>query len=75
MVSNLKEIIPGAESWPRFVRNRSEQFEARLAPIIQQKFHRTGPHIIHRLGRRTEHHRLETGRAVVCQAPGRAHDG
>jgi phosphoribosylformylglycinamidine synthase len=31
MVSNLKEIIPGAESWPRFVRNRSEQFEARLA--------------------------------------------
>jgi phosphoribosylformylglycinamidine synthase len=31
MVSNLKEIIPGAELWPRFVRNRSEQFEARLA--------------------------------------------
>jgi phosphoribosylformylglycinamidine synthase len=31
MVSNLKEIIPGAASWPRFVRNRSEQFEARLA--------------------------------------------
>jgi phosphoribosylformylglycinamidine synthase len=33
MVSNLKEIIPGAESWPRFVRNRSEQFEARLALV------------------------------------------
>jgi phosphoribosylformylglycinamidine synthase len=31
MVSNLKELIPGAERWPRFVRNRSEQFEARLA--------------------------------------------
>jgi phosphoribosylformylglycinamidine synthase len=31
MVSNLKEIIPGAAAWPRFVRNRSEQFEARLA--------------------------------------------
>ncbi len=31
MVSNLKEIIPGAGQWPRFVRNRSEQFEARLA--------------------------------------------
>ncbi len=30
-VSNLKEIIPGAQDWPRFVRNRSEQFEARLA--------------------------------------------
>ena len=33
MVSNLKEIIPGAEAWPRFVRNRSEQFEARLALV------------------------------------------
>jgi phosphoribosylformylglycinamidine synthase len=31
MVSNLRAIIPGAELWPRFVRNRSEQFEARLA--------------------------------------------
>ena len=30
-VSNLKEIIPGAQHWPRFVRNRSEQFEARVA--------------------------------------------
>ena len=33
MVSNLKDIIPGAERWPRFVRNRSEQFEARLALV------------------------------------------
>ena len=31
MVSTLKELIPGAAHWPRFVRNRSEQFEARLA--------------------------------------------
>lgn len=30
MMSNLKEIIPGAEHWPHFVRNRSEQFEARV---------------------------------------------
>ncbi len=30
MMSNLKEIIPGAQSWPHFVRNASEQFEARL---------------------------------------------
>jgi len=29
MLSNLHEIIPGAEDWPHFVRNRSEQFEAR----------------------------------------------
>jgi len=33
MVSTLKELIPGASHWPRFVRNRSEQFEARLALV------------------------------------------
>ena len=30
MMSNLHELIPGAEHWPHFVRNRSEQFEARF---------------------------------------------
>jgi phosphoribosylformylglycinamidine synthase len=30
MMSNLSEIIPGAESWPKFTRNQSEQYEARL---------------------------------------------
>jgi len=30
MLSQLKELIPGAAHWPRFLRNRSEQFEARL---------------------------------------------
>jgi len=30
MMSNLKEIIPGSSAWPHFVRNASEQFEARL---------------------------------------------
>jgi phosphoribosylformylglycinamidine synthase len=33
MVSALKELIPGAAHWPRFVRNRSEQFEARFALV------------------------------------------
>jgi phosphoribosylformylglycinamidine synthase len=33
MVSNLKELIPGAQHWPHFVRNRSEQFEARLSLV------------------------------------------
>ncbi|WP_028989314.1 phosphoribosylformylglycinamidine synthase [Thermithiobacillus tepidarius DSM 3134] len=33
MMSNLHEIIPGAELWPHFVRNESEQFEARLALV------------------------------------------
>src|SRR5687768_1005811 len=31
MMANLREIIPGAERWPHFVRNKSEQFEARVA--------------------------------------------
>lgn len=31
MLSALKELIPGAEQWPAFLRNASEQFEARLA--------------------------------------------
>lgn len=31
MFSQLKDIIPGAEHWPRFLRNRSEQFEARTS--------------------------------------------
>jgi phosphoribosylformylglycinamidine synthase len=33
MLSALKELIPGAEGWPRFVRNRSEQYEARLSLV------------------------------------------
>ena len=33
MLSNLHELIPGAEHWPRFVRNQSEQFEARLSLV------------------------------------------
>jgi phosphoribosylformylglycinamidine synthase len=33
MLSNLRELVPGAELWPRFVRNRSEQFEARLCLV------------------------------------------
>jgi phosphoribosylformylglycinamidine synthase len=33
MMSNLAEIIPGAEHWPRFQRNQSEQFEARTALV------------------------------------------
>ena len=33
MLSQLKDIIPGAEKWPRFVKNISEQFEARLATV------------------------------------------
>jgi len=33
MMSNLHELIPGTEHWPHFVRNRSEQFEARVAMV------------------------------------------
>ncbi len=33
MMSNLHEIIPGSDAWPHFVRNRSEQFEARFVMV------------------------------------------
>ena len=33
MFSALKEIIPGAQDWPTFEKNRSEQFEARLSQV------------------------------------------
>lgn len=37
MMSNLKSLIPGAEHWPRFVRNLSEQFEARFSLVKIQE--------------------------------------
>ncbi|PTU75517.1 phosphoribosylformylglycinamidine synthase [Pseudomonas mangrovi] len=37
MMSNLHELIPGTENWPHFVRNRSEQFEARVAMVQVQE--------------------------------------
>jgi len=33
MMSNLHELIPGTEHWPHFVRNESEQFEARFSLV------------------------------------------
>jgi phosphoribosylformylglycinamidine synthase len=33
MLSHLRELIPGSDSWPRFQTNRSEQFEARLSLV------------------------------------------
>jgi len=33
MFSQLKALIPGAAHWPRFLRNRSEQFEARFVAV------------------------------------------
>ncbi|MEI8025590.1 MAG: phosphoribosylformylglycinamidine synthase [Pseudomonadota bacterium] len=33
MMASLKEIIPGADHWPRFVKNRSDRFEARVALV------------------------------------------
>jgi phosphoribosylformylglycinamidine synthase len=33
MLSNLKSIIPGAQAWPKFTRNKSEQFEARFGMV------------------------------------------
>jgi phosphoribosylformylglycinamidine synthase len=33
MLAALKELIPGTQLWPRFVRNRVEQFEARFTLV------------------------------------------
>ena len=33
MFAHLKDLIPGAQDWPRFVRNRSEQFEGRTSLV------------------------------------------
>ena len=33
MLAALSAILPGTEAWPRFTRNRSEQFEARLSQV------------------------------------------
>jgi len=33
MLAALRELIPGTQAWPRFVRNRSDQFEARLSLV------------------------------------------
>jgi len=33
MLSGLKNLIPGAENWPKFMRNTSEQFEARVVMV------------------------------------------
>ncbi len=37
MMSQLKDIIPGATHWPRFVRNRCEQYEARFVTVEVQQ--------------------------------------
>ncbi len=33
MLSSLKEIIPGTENWPEFLKNSSQQFEARFSSV------------------------------------------
>jgi phosphoribosylformylglycinamidine synthase len=33
MMSGLRDLVPGADGWPRFLRNRSEQYEARLVQV------------------------------------------
>ena len=37
MMSNLREMVPGAAHWPHFVRNASEQFEARFVLLEVQR--------------------------------------
>jgi phosphoribosylformylglycinamidine synthase len=37
MMAQLHDLIPGAEQWPTFIRNQSEQFEARLVMVEVSK--------------------------------------
>ena len=37
MLSNLKDLIPGAKDWPEFLKNESDQFEARLSQVTIAK--------------------------------------
>jgi phosphoribosylformylglycinamidine synthase len=37
MLSSLRELIPGTEHWPEFVKNKSDRFESRLALVEVQK--------------------------------------
>jgi len=37
MLAALKELIPGTDAWPKFVRNRSDQFEGRLSLVRIEK--------------------------------------
>jgi len=37
MMTSLKTLIPGAENWPKFIGNQSEQFEARFSLVQIQK--------------------------------------
>ena len=39
MLANLRSLIPGTDHWPRFVRNESEQFEARVALLKIEHSH------------------------------------
>jgi len=49
MMSNLSELIPGTSHWPHFVRNRSEQFEARFVMLEVARF---GVVVLRRNGRK-----------------------
>jgi phosphoribosylformylglycinamidine synthase len=37
MMSSLASMIPGAEAWPKFTRNKSEKFEARFSLVEVQQ--------------------------------------
>ena len=76
MMAQLYEIIPGAEHWPTFVRNRSEQFEARLSLVEVVKSNSiffegmTGSRlpivVAHGEGRTRYRHETDFENAAVC---------
>ena len=43
MLSNLQSIIPGSEHWPKFIKNNSNQFEARQVLVKLSLIHISEP--------------------------------
>mgnify|MGYP001554667933 FL=1 len=37
MLAALKDLVPGAENWPQFIHNRSEQFEGRFGTVLIER--------------------------------------
>ncbi|MCJ1233734.1 hypothetical protein MMC14_001692 [Varicellaria rhodocarpa] len=50
LISNLRELIPGAAEWPTFKRNVSEQYEARVC-MVEVKNNKSAPSVfLHEMG-------------------------
>ena len=75
MLAQIKELIPGARNWPRFVGNRSERFEARTvlvrvgetgSPLADRHDRRTAAHSRRPHGRRAGPSSTPESASTIC---------